>query len=161
MNFTKEQQSAIDVRGCNVLVSAAAGSGKTGVLTERIVSRLKDGENIDELLTLTFTRAAAGEMKTRVRQKITAEAEKAPTEQRAFWQKQLALIGDAPITTLHSFCLRLLRRHYNLLPGLDPKFHITDPRRAAILRSDLLSAYLEECYTEADEEKRQRFFDLL
>ncbi|MBQ2764539.1 MAG: UvrD-helicase domain-containing protein, partial [Firmicutes bacterium] len=161
MNFTKEQQNAIDVRGCNVLVSAAAGSGKTGVLTERIVSRLKDGENIDELLTLTFTRAAAGEMKTRVRDKITKEAEESQGKDRAFWQKQLSLIGDAPITTLHSFCLRLLRRHYNLLPGLDPKFRITDPRRAAILRSDLLSAYLEECYTEADEEKRERFFDLL
>lgn len=161
MRFTEEQQVAIDIRGCNVLVSAAAGSGKTGVLTERIVSRLKDGENIDELLTLTFTRAAAGEMKTRVRDKIAREAEIAPDEKKGFWQKQLALIGDAPITTLHSFCLKLLRRHYNLLPGLDPKFHITDPRRAAILRSDLLNEYLEECYTEADEEKQQCFFELL
>lgn len=161
MRFTEEQQTAIDVRGCNVLVSAAAGSGKTGVLTERIVSRLRDGENIDELLTLTFTRAAAGEMKTRVRDKITAEAEIATGKKRIFWQKQLSLIGDAPITTLHSFCLKLLRRHYNLLPGLDPKFHITDPHRAAILRSDLLDDYLEECYTESDEEKQQRFFELL
>ena len=74
MNFTAEQKRAIEIRGCNVLVSAAAGSGKTGVLTERIVSRLRDGENIDELLTLTFTRAAAGEMKKRVRDKIAAEA---------------------------------------------------------------------------------------
>lgn len=161
MKFTEEQQAAIDVRGCNVLVSAAAGSGKTGVLTERIISRLKDGENIDELLTLTFTRAAAGEMKTRVRDKITAEAEAASAQERVFWQRQLSLIGDAPITTLHSFCLKLLRRHYNLLPGLDPKFHITDPHRAAILRGDLLDDYLEECYTEPDEEKRQRFFELL
>ena len=161
MNFTAEQKRAIEVRDCNVLVSAAAGSGKTGVLTERIVSRLRDGENIDELLTLTFTRAAAGEMKKRVRDKIAAEAESAQGEARTFWQRQLTLVGDAPITTIHSFCLRLLRRHYNLLPGLDPKFHITDPRRAAILRSDLLTAYLEECYTDPREENRNRFFDLL
>lgn len=161
MKFTVEQQRAIDVRGCNVLVSAAAGSGKTGVLTERIVSRLRDGENIDELLTLTFTRAAAGEMKKRVRDKIAREAEATEGRERGFWQRQLTLVGDAPITTIHSFCLRLLRRHYNLLPGLDPKFHITDPRRAAILRSDLLTAYLEECYTDASSENRERFFDLL
>ena len=161
MNFTAEQKHAIEIRGCNVLVSAAAGSGKTGVLTERIVSRLLDGENIDELLTLTFTRAAAGEMKKRVREKIAAEAETAQGKERAFWQRQLTLVGDAPITTIHSFCLRLLRRHYNLLPGLDPKFRITDPRRAAILRSDLLTAYLEECYTDPSEENRERFFELL
>ena len=161
MNFTAEQKHAIEIRGCNVLVSAAAGSGKTGVLTERIVSRLRDGENIDELLTLTFTRAAAGEMKKRVREKIAAEAETAQGKERAFWQRQLTLVGDAPITTIHSFCLRLLRRHYNLLPGLDPKFRITDPRRAAILRSDLLTAYLEECYTDPSEENRERFFELL
>lgn len=161
MNFTPEQKRAIEIRGCNVLVSAAAGSGKTGVLTERIVSRLRDGENIDELLTLTFTRAAAGEMKKRVRDKISAAAEGTVGDDRSFWQRQLTLIGDAPITTIHSFCLRLLRRHYNLLPGLDPKFHITDPRRAAILRGDLLSAYLEECYTHPEAEMREAFFDLL
>ncbi len=161
MNFTAEQKRAIEIRGCNVLVSAAAGSGKTGVLTERIISRLRDGENIDQLLTLTFTRAAAGEMKKRIRDKISAEVEAAPGGERGFWQRQLTLVGDAPITTIHSFCLRLLRRHYNLLPGLDPKFHITDPRRAAILRSDLLTAYLEECYTDPVTEKRERYFALL
>ena len=161
MEFTSEQRKAIDTRGCNVLVSAAAGSGKTGVLTERILSRLRQGDNIDEFLVLTFTRAAAGEMKKRVRDKIQTAAAECDASERSFWQKQLTLIGDAPITTIHSFCLRLLRRHYNLLPGLDPKFHLTDPHRAAILRDDLLSAYLEECYTEQDEEKRERCFDLL
>lgn len=161
MKFTEKQQEAIDIRGCNVLVSAAAGSGKTGVLTERILSRLRDGEHIDELLMLTFTRAAAGEMKNRIREKIRAEADAAEEGKRGFWQQQLTLLSDAPVTTIHSFCLRLLRRHYHLIPGLDPKFRIGDDRRMAILREDLLSAYLEECYTEADEEKRNRFFELL
>lgn len=161
MKFTEKQQEAIDIRGCNVLVSAAAGSGKTGVLTERILSRLRDGESIDELLMLTFTRAAAGEMKNRIREKIRGEADGAGEESRSFWQQQLTFLSDAPVTTIHSFCLRLLRRHYHLIPGLDPKFRIGDDRRMAILREDLLSAYLEECYTEADEEKRRRFFDLL
>ena len=161
MKFTEKQQEAIDIRGCNVLVSAAAGSGKTGVLTERILSRLRDGESIDELLMLTFTRAAAGEMKNRIREKIRGEADGAGEESRSFWQQQLTFLSDAPVTTIHSFCLRLLRRHYHLIPGLDPKFRIGDDRRMAILREDLLSAYLEECYPEADEEKRRRFFDLL
>ncbi|MBQ1252006.1 MAG: UvrD-helicase domain-containing protein, partial [Firmicutes bacterium] len=161
MEFTSEQRKAIDTRGCNILVSAAAGSGKTGVLTERILSRLRQGDHIDEFLVLTFTRAAAGEMKKRIRDKIMTAAAECDASERDFWQKQLTLIGDAPITTIHSFCLRLLRRHYNLLPGLDPKFHMTDPKRSAILRDDLLSSFLEECYTEQDEVKRERFFDLL
>ena len=161
MNFTKDQRDAIAVRRCNVLVSAAAGSGKTGVLTERIISRLREGEDIDELLVLTFTRAAAGEMKKRVRDKIAHEAETDDESRRAFWQRQLSLIGDAPITTIHSFCLRLLRRHYHLLPGLDPKFRITSEKRSAMLRDDLLASYLEECYTHPDETLRNRYFDLL
>ncbi len=161
MKYTADQLKAIQIRGCNVLVSAAAGSGKTGVLTERIIDRLRDGENIDELLVLTFTRAAAGEMKKRVRDKIIAAAETAPTAQKAFWNKQLTLVGDAAITTIHSFCLKLLRRHYNLLPGLDPKFRINDEKRAGLIQRDILEAYLEECYTAAEERDRERVFDLL
>lgn len=161
IKYTPDQLKAIQIRDCNVLVSAAAGSGKTGVLTERIVDRLRDGENIDELLVLTFTRAAAGEMKKRVRDKIIAAAENAPPSQKAFWSKQLTLAGDASITTIHSFCLKLLRRHYNLIPGLDPKFRINDEKRAGLMQRDILEAYLEECYTDADEENRERVFDLL
>ncbi|HMM05998.1 MAG TPA: helicase-exonuclease AddAB subunit AddA [Clostridiales bacterium] len=161
MNYTADQLKAIQIRGCNVLVSAAAGSGKTGVLTERIIDRLRDGENIDELLVLTFTRAAAGEMKKRVRDKIIAAGEAAPGAQKAFWSKQLTLTGDASITTIHSFCLKLLRRHYNLLPGLDPKFRINDEKRAGLMQRDILEAYLEECYTAADAENRERVFELL
>lgn len=161
IKYTEDQLKAIQIRNCNVLVSAAAGSGKTGVLTERIIDRLRDGENIDELLVLTFTRAAAGEMKKRVRDKILAAAESAPENQKSFWRKQLTLVGDASITTIHSFCLKLLKRHYNLLPGLDPKFRITDPKRAGLLQRDILEAYLEECYADPNEEDRERVFNLL
>lgn len=160
MKFTDEQQCAIDTRNCNILVSAAAGSGKTGVLTERIVARLREGTNIDELLVLTYTRAAAGEMKERVREKIRDAAEAAPVEERDFWHRQQNLIGDAPITTIHAFCQRLIKRHYNLIPGLDPNFRIADGHRNDLLKSDILTAYFEECCLEPDEEWRRRYFEL-
>lgn len=161
MKYTPEQLAAINKRGCDILVSAAAGSGKTGVLTERILAHLREGDSIDELLTLTFTRAAAGEMRKRIREKITDELRSASQEQRSFWQNQLDMLVDAPITTIHSFCMRLLRRHYNLIPGLDPKFKIIDDKRAAVLRGDLLDKYIEKCYIRESPDENACFFRLL
>ncbi len=161
MNYTDEQKKAIGARNTNILVSAAAGSGKTGVLTERVISRLKDGDNIDELLILTFTRAAAGEMKTRIRDKIAKRLENDDKKKQPFWQHQTDLLGDASITTIHSFCTKLLRRHYHLLPGLDPQYRIAKENRIKQMKDDLLRVILEERYTDPDKQRRERCFDLL
>ncbi len=161
MRFTEEQLCAIKTRNTNILVSAGAGSGKTGVLTERIIDRLRDGESIDELLVLTYTKAAAAEMRSRVRSKMSEAMAQAVGQERLHWERQMMLLSDAAITTLHSFCLQLLRRHYQLIPGLDPDFRILDPNQAEVHRQDLLKEFIDECYLEPDEEKRERFFVVL
>ncbi|MEG1497055.1 MAG: helicase-exonuclease AddAB subunit AddA [Clostridiales bacterium] len=162
MNFTSEQLTAIKTRGVNILVSAGAGSGKTGVLTERIVDRLREGEDIDKLLVLTYTKAASGEMMRRIRQKIFENLTQASTvAEKKHWQKQVMLLGDASITTLHSFCLQILKRHYNVIPGLNPEFKILDPSLASVHLHDVLDEFLEECYTNPNKEQREKFFSLL
>lgn len=162
MRFTPEQEAAIKIREGNLLVAAGAGSGKTGVLTQRIVERLGEGEDIDRLLVLTYTKAAAGEMLKRIREKIFQAAAQSKTqEERRHWQRQIMLLGDAPITTLHSFCLQLLKRHYNAIPGLDPNFRILEPSMALVHLHDLLDDFLEGCYTRENQEDRERFFSLL
>ncbi len=162
MKFTPEQNRAIKTRGCNILVAAGAGSGKTGVLTERIVDRLRDGENIDEVLVLTYTKAAAGEMLRRIREKIFVELRGASTSaEKEHWRKQAMLLSEAPITTLHSFCLRLLKRHYNAIPNLNPNFRVLEPSMALVHLHDVLDAFLEECYSKGDDKYRGDFFSLL
>lgn len=162
MDFTPEQQSAIKMRGTNILVSAGAGSGKTGVLTERIIDRLRDGEDIDRLLVLTYTKAATTEMLNRIRDKIFVALRNANTkEEQAHWHKQVILLGDAPITTMHSFCMQLIRRHYNAFDGLDPEFKIVEPGIARVHLLDLLNTYMTSCYAMEDMEKRQHFFSLV
>ncbi len=138
MRWTENQKQAIETRGGNVLVAAGAGAGKTGVLSRRIVARLEEGCDIDELLVLTFTRAAANEMRNRIRKGIM---ERLPEDRRHF-SRQLRLLSGAPILTIHSFCLQLLRRHFNLLPGLDPKFKILDQNQAKVVRDDVLQSFL-------------------
>ena len=111
MKWTEEQQKVIDTRDRNILVSAAAGSGKTAVLVARILALVTDPAHpvdIDRLLIVTFTNAAAGEMRQRIRDALEARAEEAP--ENAHLQRQLVLIHNAQITTIHSFCLQVLRR---------------------------------------------------
>src|SRR5690554_2912652 len=116
VKWTKEQKAAIDARDCDLLVAAAAGSGKTAVLVERIINRVLDEKNpvdIDRLLVVTFTNAAALEMKERIAKAIAekiAEVAKEGTTQRYNWLKrQLALINKATITTIHSFCQNVIK----------------------------------------------------
>ena len=109
MNWTSDQQKVIDLRDCNILVSAAAGSGKTAVLVERIFSMITDEVHpidIDHLLIVTFTNAAAGEMKDRIRGRLEEELEKADLseQKREHLQRQTSLVGNAQISTIHSFC---------------------------------------------------------
>ena len=126
MKWTKEQQNVIDFRNRDILVSAAAGSGKTAVLVARIIQRILDPQNpvdIDRLLVVTFTKAAAAEMRERIGAAIEAECEKDP--QNTHLRRQSALIHNAMITTIDSFCLFVVRNHFEEI-SLDPNFRIAD-----------------------------------
>lgn len=161
--WTKEQQQVIDLRNCNLLVSAAAGSGKTAVLVERILSRIMDETHpvdIDRLLIVTFTNAAAGEMRDRIRaaieQKIeelskTEEETKAEND-RLFdhMQRQVSLLQNAQIATIHSFCQYVIRNHFHTI-DLDPGLRIADEGEQKLLQHDVLERLLEEKYAEKDE----------
>jgi len=150
--YTQDQQRVIDLRDRNILVSAAAGSGKTAVLTERIVARLKDEKDrldIDRLLVVTFTNAAAAEMRERIRQKIMDCLEKEPENEHL--QKQAALVHNAQITTIDSFCLFVIRNNFNDI-GLDPGFRIADEGELKLMKQDVLAELLEEQFALSEEE---------
>lgn len=152
MTWTKEQQQVIDLRDRNILVSAAAGSGKTAVLVERIITRLtKDTPpaDVDKLLIVTYTEAAAAEMKER----IAGAIEKALAEHPAdvHLKKQSALIHTAKITTIHSFCLSVIREYFHTI-DLDPGFRIAEEGELKLLRQDVMREMLEAKYEEADED---------
>ncbi len=150
MKWTQKQQEVIDARGCSLLVSAAAGSGKTAVLVERIIHLICDGENpadIDRLLVMTFTNGAAGEMRERISRAIEARLMEEPDQEHL--QVQAALVHRAQITTIDSFCLSLIRDHFNLL-DIDPAFRIGDEGELMLLRADVMADMLEEYYEKDD-----------
>lgn len=146
--FTENQEQAISLRGKNILVSAAAGSGKTAVLVERIIRMISEGEDpadIDRLLIVTFTNAAAGEMRERI---SAAIAEKLVSEpENAHLQRQATLIHNAQITTIHSFCLFVIRNHFQEI-GLDPAFRVADEGETGLLQQEVLEQVLEEAFHE-------------
>ena len=152
-HWTKEQEEALSVRGKNLLLSAAAGSGKTAVLTERIARLVKDPKNhtdINELLVLTFTKAAASEMKSRISQALSdalKEADDADDEGRIrHLEKQISLLGSAQISTLDSYFQSIIRQYFYLL-DLDPKTRIiSDENEEFLLEDDVLSSVLERWY---------------
>ena len=146
MKFTPEQQKVIELHNSNILVSAAAGSGKTAVLVERIIRMICEGENpadIDRLLIVTFTNAAAAEMRERIAAGIAARLEADPGNEHI--QKQSALLHNAQITTIDSFSLFLIRNHFNEI-GLDPDFRVADEGEIKLLQQDVLAQLLEDAY---------------
>ena len=150
MGWTNEQQQAIDLRGKNLLVSAAAGSGKTAVLVERIVKMVcEEDYDIDKILVVTFTKAAAAEMKERIGNRLLQEGILHPDKVRI--QEQLSYIHRAPISTIHSFCTNLLRNHFHLI-SLDPGFRIGEEGEMALLKEQVLDELLEECYGKREED---------
>lgn len=147
MRFTGEQERAITMRPKNLLVSAAAGSGKTAVLVERVLRRLVDRESpldVDEILVVTFTEAAAEEMKSRIRKALEEHVSRHPGDDRL--RRQLLLLDRADISTLHSFCLRTIRQYFHRL-GLDPAFVVLDEHEAELIKADVVEELLEDRYS--------------
>ncbi|WP_163195107.1 helicase-exonuclease AddAB subunit AddA [Clostridium thermarum] len=148
--WTKEQQSAIDTRNCNLLVAAAAGSGKTAVLVERIIKIITNPHNpvdIDRLLVVTFTSAAAAEMRERIGEAISKEMDKNPDSKML--QRQSTLLNRSNITTMHSFCLDTIRNNFHQI-DLDPNFRIADETEAVLLKQEILQELIEDKYDERD-----------
>ena len=144
--WTNEQWAAIVADGSNLLVAAAAGSGKTAVLVERIISRIADETkplDVDAMLVATFTKSAAAEMKERIRHALDAALEKSPDSKHL--QRQLALLPRASVTTLHSFCLEIVERYAPLI-DLDPGFRMANETESELLRMDTLDELFEERY---------------
>ena len=135
MGFTKEQQLAIDLDNSNIIVSAGAGSGKTAVLTERVIRKLKQGVDIDRLLVLTFTNEAASEMKSRIRDSITKNN----------LTKQLDLLDSAYITTFDSYALSLVKK-YNYLINVSDNLKIIDSNIITIYKNKVLDSIFEDMY---------------
>lgn len=161
MAWTSEQQSAIDTTGKNILVSAAAGSGKTAVLVERICQRVLDPNDpvdIDSFLVVTFTKAAAAQMKEKIAARFWAELEKQPDNEHLM--KQTILVNKADITTIDSFCLRIVKEYFSLL-DIDSDFSIGDTGMIELLKSDVLDEMFEELYSTDDEVLRKDFVRLV
>lgn len=149
--WTNEQLQAIETRNCNLLVAAAAGSGKTAVLVERIIRIITNEENpidIDKLLVVTFTSAAASEMRERIAAAISKELEKKPNSKNL--QRQLTLLGRANITTMHSFCLDVIKNYFYTI-DLDPSFRISDETEASLMKNEIIDELFEEYYEEENE----------
>ena len=149
---TEAQRAAIEARGCPVLVSAGAGSGKTRVLTERLMAYITDPAapvDIDSFLIITYTRAAAGELRGRITEELARRLRLEPDNARL--RRQSALIRRAQIGTIHSFCADLLRENCQAA-GLSPDFKILDEERAEAMRASCLDRVLEDCYDKVEDD---------
>ncbi len=156
IKWTKDQQTIINERGCNLLVSAAAGSGKTAVLVERIFQRIMDPEDpvdIDQFVVVTFTRAAASQMKDRLRDRFESALTLDP--HNTHLQRQTALLSAAHISTIHSFCNYVIQNYFHRI-GLDPSFRQGTKVEVDLLKNGVWEQILEEEYEEAKED----FIDL-
>ena len=154
--WTEKQFKAIRTNGCNILVAAAAGSGKTAVLVERIIRKItaEDGTDVDRMVVVTFTKAAAAEMKQRIREALDAMLQENPGNERLI--RQMTLIHNAPITTIDSFCLNIVRNYFTDIE-LDPGFRIADEGEMKLLENDIMEEMLEEYYAS----ENQVFFDFV
>ena len=151
MEWTKEQKQAIEEKGSNILVAAAAGSGKTAVLVERIIKKvLEDGIDIDKLLVVTFTNAAAAEMRERVLDAIYKKLDKDPNSEKLL--RQITLLNKASICTIDSFCLDVVRNNFYELENLSPNFRIADTTEIELLKQEVIEDLFERKYEEENED---------
>ena len=151
ISFTPDQQKVIKLHDRNILVSAAAGSGKTAVLVERIIQMVCNETkpvDIDRLLIVTFTNAAAAEMRERISQGIANQLKLHPRSEHI--ERQATLLHNALITTIDSFCLYLIRNHFHEI-GLDPAFRVADEGEIKLLKQDVLGDLLEERFAQKEE----------
>ena len=148
--WTKEQLQAIKEKGKNILVAAGAGSGKTAVLVERIIQKiLVDKIDIDKILVVTFTNAAAAEMRERILDAIYKKLEEEPNNMNL--QRQILLLNNASISTIHSFCLDIIKNNFYEI-DISPNFRIADTPEIELLKQEILEDLFEELYDENDEE---------
>lgn len=151
VNWTEEQKKVIESRNRNLLVSAAAGSGKTAVLVERIIHMITDKDNpvdVDKLLVVTFTKAAAAEMKERIRNAIEQKLSEEPWNRNL--ERQSALIHHAMITTIHSFCLSVVRDHFHAI-NIDPGFRTVEEGELKLLKKEAMDEIMEAAYQKNEE----------
>ena len=151
INLTEKQREAVFTRDCDILVSAAAGSGKTAVLSERILQALMDTDrpmSVTDFLIVTFTNAAASEMKDRIGKKIMEAAtdESLDLKVKNHLRRQLSLLGKANITTIHAFCLDVIRNNFHLI-DIDPAVRVADKNEVEILKLQVAEEMLEEMYS--------------
>ncbi len=148
--LTPAQQQVVDAKDCSLLVAAAAGSGKTAVLVKRIIDRLRNGQtSLDRLLIVTFTNAAAAEMKERIGKALREEADGNPNVK--LFKEQLALLSEAKISTIDSFCNAIVRENFQAL-GIDPGFSIMEPVENELIMADVLEELFEEEYEERSDD---------
>lgn len=155
--WTEAQQDAIRARKGTVLVSAAAGSGKTAVLVERVMERLCDPvspTDADRLLIVTFTKAAAAEMKERIASRLAAMLEETPGDQNL--RRQQVLLRRANISTIHSFCSQIVKQNFYKL-GISPEYYIADESEMELFRGQAVSDVMAQAY----EESTPEFYQLL
>lgn len=149
VNWTKEQQDAIYEKESNILVAAAAGSGKTAVLVERIINKIiQDKVDIDKLLVVTFTNSAAAEMRERVLNAIYKKLEENLEDENL--QRQITLLNKASICTIDSFCLEVVRNHFYELENISPNFRIADGTEIELLKQEVIEEIFEEKYETED-----------
>ena len=150
IKFTDDQKKAIFDQGQNILVAASAGSGKTRVLVQRVIEKIKQGTDVDQMLIVTFTDAAANEMKERIQKAIENEIQNSNDEQEVRrYRKQLVALSVANISTIDAFCLQVIRRYYYVI-DLDPGFRIlTDQAEQEMLKENVWEEVREQYYTES------------
>lgn len=156
--FTDEQLKAINITGSDLLVAAAAGSGKTAVLVERIIKIISNHQNpvdINRLLVVTFTDAAAAEMRHRISKAISKKLEENPSNQ--YLKRQFLLLNKSNITTIHSFCKSVVKQNFHVL-GIDPSFRIADSTEIILLKEEIILEIFEEEY---DKENNNIFLELV
>ena len=150
-NWTTEQKQAIYEKNSNILVAAAAGSGKTAVLVERIINKIiNEKVDIDKLLVVTFTNAAASEMRERVLNAIYKKLEEDPENENLL--KQITLLNMASICTIDSFCLEVVKNNFYELENISPNFRIADTPEIELLKQEILDEIFEKKYLEEDKD---------
>lgn len=151
MNWTKEQLQAINEKGNNILVAAAAGSGKTAVLVERIINKIINEKiDIDRLLVVTFTNAAASEMREKILNAIYKKVDENPEDINL--QRQITLLNKSSICTIDSFCIEVVRNHFYELDNISPNFKIAETSEVELLKQEILEEMFEEKYESEDKD---------